>query len=216
MTALAPRRTQLDSWALTRIERRYGDRADTVDAIAQAALIQPSRDSYRRYLCDLYGFIVAFESRLAYAYTLDVGFIQDRIKSGRISSDLLALGLTAYERVRLSHRCVVPRLDNACKALGWLYVVERMTRALPLLHRRLRDAIPGDLEHAGAFVGTPAGEIAESWVSLGRVLDRHVHSKPELEQTLTSVHDALECLEQWVLMPAASSVQIDADQLRAP
>jgi heme oxygenase len=213
MNALATRRTEIESWALTRLERRCGDRADTIDAIAQATLLQPTRDTYRRYLCDLYGFIVAFEGRLAYAYSLDVAFIQDRIKSGRISSDLLALGLTAYERVRLSHRCVVPPLDNAYKALGWLYVVERMTRTLPRLHRRLRQTLGDELEQTSAFVGTPAGEIAESWVCLGRVLDRHVHSKHELEQTLVSARDALECLEQWILMPASSSVQVDAEQV---
>ncbi|HTL32618.1 MAG TPA: biliverdin-producing heme oxygenase [Kofleriaceae bacterium] len=204
----------MKSWALTRLERRYGDRADTVDTIVQATLLQPSRESYRRYLCDLYGFIVAFEARLAYAYTLDVAFIQERIKSGRISSDLLALGLTPYERVRLSQRCVVPALDNAFKALGWLYVVERMMRSLPRLYHRLYPALANELDQAGAFLGTPAEEIASSWIGLGHVLDRHVHSKIELERTLISVREALECLEQWVLLPAGSSIEIDAEQLR--
>lgn len=215
MNALATR-TEMRSWALPRLERRCGDRADTVDAIVQAALQQPSRDSYRRYLCDLYGFIVAFEARLAYAYSLDLGFIQDRIKSGRISGDLLALGLTPYERVRLSHRCVVPKLDTAFKALGWLFVVERMTRTLPRLYRRLYSTIPDELDCAGAFLGTPAEEIASSWLGLGHVLDRHVHSKPELERTLASIRDALECLERWVRLPASSSVEVDTKQLRLP
>ncbi|HUS27710.1 MAG TPA: hypothetical protein VMZ53_04355 [Kofleriaceae bacterium] len=211
-----PARRMKSSWALTRVEKRYGARAETVASIVAAPLIQPTRASYRRYLCDLYGFIVAFEARLAYAYTLDLRFIQERIKSGRMASDLLSLGLSPYERVRLSQRCVVPRFDTAYKALGWLFVVERMMRELPAIRRRLCLALPSELEVAGQFLGTPEIEIETSWDELGRVIDRHVHAQPELDATLLAVHAALQCLEEWVLLPATSSASVDTEQLRFP
>ena len=101
------------TWALTRLERRFGDRADTVATMVGASIAQPTRESYRRFLCDLYGFVTAFEARFAFALGLDITFIENRIKSGRMATDLLALGLTAYERVRLSRRCVVPTFASS-------------------------------------------------------------------------------------------------------
>src|SRR5688572_4540393 len=113
-TTPSPRvqRETSSGWALTRLEKRLGSRVDDVGTISQATLIVPTRDAYRRYLCDLYGFITAFEARLAYMYALDLSFIENRIKSGRIATDLLVLGLTPYERVRLSKRCVIPPFDD--------------------------------------------------------------------------------------------------------
>jgi heme oxygenase len=180
-----------------------------------AAIAQPSRESYRRFLCVLYGFVTAFEARFAFALGLDITFIENRIKSGRMANDLLALGLTAYERVRLSRRCVVPAFVGSVEALGWLFVVERLTLDFPSLRNRIRAAIPYDLEIAGSFIGADASEIESSWSDLGRVLDHHVHSKPELERATRAAEAALHCLEEWVLLPAASTVEVDAEQLRA-
>jgi heme oxygenase len=202
------------NWALTRLERRLGDRADTVAAIVGASIAQPTRESYRRFLCDLYGFVTAFEARFAFALGLDIAFIENRIKSGRMATDLLALGLTAYERVRLSRRCVVPMFVGSAEALGWLFVVERLTLDFPSIRNRLRAAIPYDLEIAGSFIGADTAEIESSWSELGRVLDRHVHAKPELERTMHAAEAALLCLEEWVLLPPGT-VEVDADQLRA-
>jgi hypothetical protein len=39
---------------------RLGKRADAIDAITQAPLEPPTRESYRRWLSDIYGFLVAF------------------------------------------------------------------------------------------------------------------------------------------------------------
>ena len=203
------------NWALTRLERRIGDRADTVAAIVGASIAQPTRDSYRRFLCDLYGFVTAFESRFAFALGLDITFIENRIKSGRLASDLLALGLTSYERVRLSRRCSVPSFVGSAEALGWLFVVERLTLDFPSIKNRLRVAIPYDLEIAGSFIGADVAEIEASWAELGRVVDRHVHAKPELDRTIRAAEAALLCLEDWVLLPATTTVEVDVDQLRA-
>jgi heme oxygenase len=200
---------------LKRLTRSLGDRADAVQLLAHAALARPTRDTYRRYLCDLYGFIVAFEGRFAYMYELDFMFIRDRIKSGRIASDLMALGLTAYERQRLARRCWVPAFAVAHDALGWLYVVERLMLGLPGLRRRLATALPRELELAGGFVGTLPEEIEGSWHGLAHTLEHWIDDEEEMERVTRAGREALECLEEWLLVPAAR-VEVDADRLAAP
>jgi heme oxygenase len=203
------------SWALTRLDKRLGSRVDDVATISRASLVTPTRDTYRRYLCDLYGFISAFEARLAYTYALDLSFIENRIKSGRIATDLLMLGLTPYERTRLSRRCVVPPFPDVRSALGWLYVVERMMQDTPALRRRLSETLPHDVLLAGEFISRAAEEIETRWSELARVLDRFVHTKLELETTLAAAGSALDCLESWLLMPASGN-DIDFEQSRFP
>jgi heme oxygenase len=203
------------SWALSRLERRLGARVDVIAALSRASLATPTRDAYRRYLCDLYGFITAFEARLAYTYALDLAFIENRIKSGRIATDLLVLGLTPYERVRLSKRCMVPPFPDVRTALGWLYVVERLTQDAPAVRRQLRDALSTEVQLAGEFIGALPDEIETRWAELGRVCDRFVHTKRELETTIAAAGSALECLESWLLMPAVCD-ELDVDQSRSP
>ena len=106
----------------------------------------------------------------------------------------------------------MPSFLNSAETLGWLFVVERLTLDFPSISSRLRAAIPYDLEIAGSFIGATTDEIEASWTELGRVLDRHVHTKPELDRALSAAEAALQCLEEWVLVPAAT-VEIDADQL---
>jgi heme oxygenase len=203
------------SWALTRLEKRLGSRVDDVAKISRASLVIPTRDTYRRYLCDLYGFITAFEARLAYTYALDLSFIENRIKSGRIATDLLVLGLTPYERTRLSQRCAVPRFPDVRTALGWLYVVERLMQDTPELRRRLSETLPHDVLLAGEFIGRAAEEIEMRWAELARVLDRFVYTKRELETTLAAAGSALECLESWLLTPPAVN-DVDSELSRFP
>src|ERR1041385_2031444 len=128
--------------ASVRLVQRLGERADAVLMIARAPLAVPTLDSYRRYLCDLYGFISALEARLVYTWSLDSAFLQTHIPSGRMATDLLGVGLTSYERTRLARRCCIPQFANVHVAIGWMFVLERIMRDLPAIRRDLREKLP--------------------------------------------------------------------------
>jgi hypothetical protein len=160
---------------LTRLRRSTGDRAALVAMLVRAPLARPSRENERRYLCDLYGFVAAFERELVRVPGLDVPFLRASLRGGMLATQLLALGLTADAHARLARRCVIPVLGGPVEALGWMYVVERVTM-------------------------TASGrEQRRSWSRLARELDNAIDDAHDLGRLLAASSQALDCLEQWMI-----------------
>jgi heme oxygenase len=183
---------------LSRLAVETQIRHASIDAALLAPLVSPTRSSYRRYLCTLYGFIAPLEVALAMAPGIDYAFIDPRMKSGRIASDLLALGLTTQEFALLSRRHSVPAFTSAAEALGWMYVMERTTLHHEETYERLRRILSIDRELAANYLLSYAGETRARWRELGAVLDRVAWSASAVDTMIGAAWDAFESLDTWL------------------
>ena len=200
------------SWTLTRLARGLRDRAEEVDTLVQAPLLSATRESYRRFLCDLYGFVLAFEARFAFTTCFDVAFIDPRIRSGRIASDLLALGLTTSELRRLALRCRVPELVDPAEALGWTFVVERVMSRRDQ-YRRMASGLEAELSFAGSFLRSDDGENEQRWYELGRAIDGCILDESDVQRLTAGARAAFACLEAWLRVETSSTVLVESQMI---
>jgi heme oxygenase len=175
-----------------------GKRADAIDRITQAPLEPPSRESYRRWLSDIYGYVVAFEAKFAFAASLEIAFVERRIRSGRLANDLLALGLDAAEFTRLAQRCVMPDFTHPVDALGWLLVIERIVWQGPQIRRGLQMSLPRELAIAGTFLRTYDEVAQDRFAELDRMLDRWVKVEVDTLRIRAALSAAMTCYEVWM------------------
>ncbi len=185
----------MSDWTLVRVQRALRDRTDEVDVAVHRPLSQPTRASYREWIGTLFNFVYAFELRFAYAPDLELRFIEPRIKSGRLSSDLLALGLTRDAYDRLACRCVVPDFSTPIEALGWLFVVDRITLQLADLRHQVAPALARELAVAGRFFATYENRLEQRWNELGAMIDRWCPGDRQLHALSCAALDGLDCLE---------------------
>lgn len=175
-----------------------GNRGEAIDTITQAPLDPCTRDTYRRWLSDIYGYLVAFEAKFAFSVGLELAFVQRRIRSGRVASDLLALGLDSGEFTRLAQRCMVPDFTHPVDALGWLLVVERIVWQSPAIRRKLQLSVPRELAVAGSFLRT-CDEVAPArFDELDRVLERWVKTEVDTLRLRAALTAASTCYEVWM------------------
>jgi heme oxygenase len=177
---------------------QLGKRAETIETITQAPLEPATRDNYRRWLSDIYGYIVAFESKFAFAASLELAFVEKRIRSGRIANDLLALGLDAGEFTRLAQRCTMPDFLHPIDTLGWLLVVERIIWQGPAIRKKLATQLPRELAIAGSFLRTYDEVAQERFDELDRVLAKWVKADVDTLRLRAALNAALTCYEVWM------------------
>jgi heme oxygenase len=188
------------SRALAQVERNVRDRAEVVDVIVHAPLWSPSRRTYRRWLCDLYGFIAPLETKLSYS-GLELSFMTPRLKASRLASDLLEIGMSRNDHMLLTRPCAIPELVEPVQALGWLTVVERMTWKLDGIRSMLLKvpSLATAMETAGSFLRAHEGVVRERWYELGDVVDRHVDSSEALAHMTACAYDCLDCIDRWMV-----------------
>jgi len=183
---------------LTRLTLETEVHHAAIDAALLAPLASPTSTGYRRFLCLSYGFEAPLETALAVAPDLPIGFLEHRIKSGRIASDLLALGLGAVDYALLARHYPVPAFRSAAQALGWLYVAERTT----LLHETVRDwlggQLPAALDVAHAYLTTYAGVVDERWRELGAMLDHVAATDVSADEIQDAAWDAFVAQLEWL------------------
>jgi heme oxygenase len=196
MTVAAPAMSR----TLAQVERNFRDRAEVVDVIVHAPLWSPSRRTYRRWLCDLYGFIAPLEAKLSYS-GLELSFITPRMKASRLASDLLDIGMTRTDHALLMRPCAIPELVDPVQAIAWLAVVERMTWKLESIRCMLMKvpSLATAMETAGSFLRTHEGVVRERWFELGHLVDQHVKCGEALERMTACAYDCLDCLDQWMV-----------------
>jgi heme oxygenase len=185
----------MSDWTLVRLQRTLRDRTDEVDLVVHRPLVEPTRANYREWIGTLFNFVYAFELRFAFAPDLELRFIEPRIKSGRLSSDLLALGLTRAAYDRLACRCVVPTFVTPVECLGWLFVVERITLQLADLRQRAEPALARELAVASRFFATYEDRVETRWHELGAMIDRFCRSERELQTLSRAALAGLDCLQ---------------------
>ncbi len=155
-------------------------RVNVETSTAHAGADEPLLDLLRHDVTDqdYVGFLVrahGFEAPLEGAlwYTRGLGGCVDLrpfARAGLLAQDLLFIGFEPIQITRLPSYPALPFATPA-EALGWLYVIERLTR----LHQRVRDhlvqAMP-DLGRATAYLSAADAAVGARWNALGMAMDR--------------------------------------------
>ena len=121
------------------------------DADRIALMDVRSDAEYRRHLARIYGFETAVEHALDTVSGLEQEVTAPRKKAERLRQDLAALGMTAKQLDELP-RCVVT-IKSPAQAIGWMFVVERLTLLSGLVRRHLEAQLPDVMQRASAYLG---------------------------------------------------------------
>lgn len=196
----------MSQWVLDHLQLSLRERMEAVDLVVHGPLLSsPTRAGYRRWLCDLYRFNAAFERSLLYTPTLARAFVRARLKSDRLSADVLNIGLTRPEYTRLAKRCAVPELRHALDGLGWLFIADRITLQLGRIHLRLLPELAGEVEAAGSFFNVYSGVEERRWLELAHAIERRIRSQEDVRRLELAATDALACLEATFQEPVRTS-----------
>src|SRR5688572_16575457 len=96
-----------------------------------------TREQYTQLLMRLYGFEGPVESALAYTPQLVIADKRERMRSGLIAQDLIALGVSPASITRLPQCTAIAPFAEPGEALGWKYVIERPTQMHGAIKRNL-------------------------------------------------------------------------------
>jgi heme oxygenase len=152
-------------------------------------------ERYKQHLIRVYGFEAPLESALAYTPNLVVADRMDRMRSGLIAQDLLALGVSPAKVTALPH-CKVGQFADPAEALGWKYVIERPTQ----LHASIKRNLVAQLEesaNACAYLSAYGNSAAARWQQLGALLDDVSTRHGAADRMTHAAHAAFACLVDW-------------------
>jgi heme oxygenase len=155
---------------------------------------------YRQFLCMLYGFQAPLEAALVMTPGIDLDFVAERAKAGRIATDLLSLGLTRNEFRLLARRQNIGPFTTIGEALGWMYVTERIMLHVEALRGRLESELPVVYALASQFVTTYRHIADVRWRDFGRKLDR----TRDADRVVAAATTGLESFRNWMLANGAT------------
>lgn len=167
---------------------------------------QTSAPQYAAFLMRVYGFEAPLETALV--ATPGLGELIDldgRIRSSRISQDLLALGMLPTEVARIPVCVNIPLFRGAAEALGWMFVTERTTLTHSVVRRHLLTTMPREMHKASAYLQSYAGVVGTRWRELGQALDLVAIHPSVADRIVGAAHDAFRCLRRWSLQEPADA-----------
>ena len=191
---------QQTSWIVARlIEETRVHHADAAgDRLA--VMQKPTEESYRAFLCHVYGFEAPLEARFTAMSGFDGGLLHTHMKSGHLVADLDALGVIAGG---LEWAPTVIR-DDVAEALAWMYVLERNTLFHGLMFRHLAAKLPGTMQRAGAYL-TAHESIGGRLRELGAVLDHSARRTQNADRMVRAANEAFRYQRQWYARGSARS-----------
>jgi len=161
---------------------------------------------YRRYLVRLYGFHAPAEAALAASQGLGsvvADAAQRIVKVPLLAHDLMMLGLDRQELAQLP-RIPAPALAELSDALGWLYVVERLTLDSVRQARLVATRLPSEIDFAGAYVRGHGRDLGARWRDLGTALDGWAARGGDADGVVQAALEATTRLHRW-LRPTAGN-----------
>lgn len=173
-----------------RLERELREPEARLDVALLDRLRTPSLESYRRYLCDVYGFLVPLDNALVFSGGFDSNFLRPRLRSGLLASDLLAAGVTDTEYPLLARRLDIGRFGSRQEAIGWLYVGERVLRAHATIRGATGSRYLASFDHA-------------LWLELLDRIEALGFSPLARTHLLATIRDATNHLLAWISPSAA-------------
>ena len=170
---------------------------------ADAALRAVQAQSYRRYLLTTYGFVTPCERAITTTPEIEKAIDVRRFtKEELLRRDLTSLGVGAVQ-INATPHCAVPLFEHVEQALGWAYVVERMTLAHHELFRRLASLVPGQVAFASSYLKCYAGTVGEMWRGFGDALDT-VQNESGKQLVIDAANSALVAHATWSQLRAAT------------
>ena len=153
---------------------------------------------YLVFLIRTYGFEAPLESAVALTPRLEhVLEARVRARAGHLARDMMALSMRPHEVADLPLCTTIPQFRSMSEALGWLYVVERMTLAHNVIRRHLMTRLPIEMETASAYLSCYDGVVGKRWQELGSALDE-VCSHPAIaERVVAAAGDAFRARRMW-------------------
>ncbi len=155
-----------------------------------------TKQRYKQHLVRVYGFEAPLESALAYTPQLVLADRLDRIRSGLIAQDLLALGVSPAKVTALPQCEGVSSFADPAEALGWKYVIERPTQHHDSIRRNIQSRLD-DSRHATAYLSAYNGCAAARWLLLGRLLDHVSMHRGSQERIVEAARNAFACMSLW-------------------
>ena len=138
------------------------------DADRLAIMEVADENEYRDLLSRIYGFEAAIENEVEQLPALDRLILNTHNKQDRLHADLLALGMTDLEILRLK-RCAV-RIRSGMHAHGWMFVVERQSLLAGLVSRHLKNVMPDVMQRAGSYFTLAAERAGARFRGFGDAL----------------------------------------------
>ena len=155
-----------------------------------------TREQYKMQLVRVYGFEAPVESALAYTPHLVIPDRRDRVRSGLIAQDLLALGITPAKVTALPQCRDIGPFDDPAEALGWKYVIERPTQMHAAIKRNLIHH-ESELAQACAYLSVCDGIAAARWQQFGSLLDSLEDRNRAGARMIEGAHNAFACMISW-------------------
>ena len=155
---------------------------------------------YRLYLFRMYGFHAPAEAALAASLGLArvVPDAAERIvKLPLLAHDLIALGVERRDLAALP-RIGEPALAELPDALGWLYVLERLTVDNVRLARQVATRLPIEIDLAGAYFSGHGHEVGARWRDLGAALDGWEARGGDADGVVIAAIEATTRLSRWM------------------
>lgn len=162
-----------------------------------------STEGYRRFLARLFG----WEHGIELALTEIAGFeweLAGRTKSRIIADDLLALGMAPEEIVALP-TCpdATSSITDPTRALGWLFVSERVSFAHGLAYHQLSGSVR---KFASSYFDALLTRTA--WLEVLRSIDRVCDDEAVVEQLIASATSAFRSKRGWLGTTARSTARV--------
>jgi len=155
-----------------------------------------TREQYKRQLMRVYGFEAPFESALTYTPYLVIPDRRERMRTGLLAQDLLALGISPAKVTALPTCGAIEPFSDPGEALGWKYVAERHTQLHQPIKRNLVNRLT-DIEDACTYLSACDGVAPARWQQLGILLDE-LSTRPGMTESMVAgAKKALTCMSSW-------------------
>jgi heme oxygenase len=153
-------------------------------------------EGYRTILGALLGYYEPLETRLISV----AGLPRDidprcREKAPRLRRDLRALGASEAELAAIPVCSAIPRVDDARRALGCMYVLEGAMLGGRIIARKLQQHLSIDAAHGGAFFEGYGGDTGAMWQ---RFVTRLNGQPRPFEDVVGAAAETFESLEHWL------------------
>jgi heme oxygenase len=187
------------SWMIDRLNAEtrvhHADADADLDALFRSDV---TATHYLVFLMRSYGFEAPLESGVALTPRLELVIDpRPRARAGLLARDMMALSLRPAEVAELPLCLTIPQFRSVSEALGWMYVVERMTLAHNVIRRHLMTRLPIEMEIASSWLGAYDGVAGKRWQELGSALDE-VASHPAIaDRIVSAAGEAFRCRRMW-------------------
>ncbi|HEY5950614.1 MAG TPA: biliverdin-producing heme oxygenase [Kofleriaceae bacterium] len=155
-----------------------------------------TREQYKGLLVRIYGFEAPVESALVYTPNLVIADRRERMRSGLIAQDLLALGISPGKIAALPQCCGIEPFADPAEALGWKYVIERPTQLHSAIKRNILTRLD-DIANACSYLSACDGIAAGRWQQFGLLLDDLARRPHAADRVVGAAKAAFTAMSDW-------------------